>query len=190
MVLITGDGRTFPKDLEEFLSWGIPHDVMAMGRSLNAYPGRVMHWANVDSAESIWWAEHLPLKNAGKMPIRHTLGDCRGFDIDWEIIDEIIFEKGDNSMWYGSTALFAAYACLALGYEKIVLAGCPLDNKGWWFFNEREVGPHWQGECYQAWLEFSNNGGSHKVRSLSGYTGQIVGKPNKLWVNGEIHPFR
>ena len=60
MVLITGDGRTFPKDLEEFLSWGIPHDVMAMGRSLNAYPGRVMHWANVDSYEAIWWAEHLP----------------------------------------------------------------------------------------------------------------------------------
>jgi len=189
VVLITGDGRTLHKDMEEFLSWNIPHDVMAMGRSINIYPGRVMHWANVDSYEAIWWAEHLPLKNDGKMPIRHTLGEHRGFDVDWEIIDEIKFEKGDNSMWYGSSALFAAYVCLALGYEKIVLAGCPLDSKGWWFFDEKEVGPRWQGECFMAWLEFAKNGGFRNVRSLSGYTAEMIGRPNKLWTNGEIHPF-
>ena len=183
VALITGDGRTFPADLKEFLSWDIPHDVMAMGRSLNAYPGRVMHWANVDSYEAIWWAEHLPLKNNGKMPIRHTLGEHRGFDVDWEIVDEIIFEKGDNSLWYGSSSLFAAYACLALGYTRIVLAGCPLDSKGWWFFHESEVGPRWQGECFMAWLEFAKNGGQEKVRSLSGYTAQIIGKPEKEWLS-------
>ncbi len=177
-----GDGRTLPKDLEEFLSWDIPHDVMSMGRSINVYPSKVMHWANVDSAEAIWWAEHLPLKNDGKMPIRHTLGECRAYDVDWEIIDEIKFEHGDNSMWYGSTALFAVYACLALGYQKIILAGCPLDNKGWWFFDEKEVGPRWQGECYQAFFEFAKNDGAEKVRSLSGYTAQIIGKATKEWL--------
>ncbi len=190
VVLITGDGRTFPQDMAEFLSWEIPHDVMAMGRSLNAYPGNVMHWGNVDAYEAIWWAENLPLKNNGKMPIRHTLGEHRGFDVDWEIIDEIKFEKGDNSMWYGSSALFCVYIALALGYEKIILAGCPMDSKGWWFFDEREVGPRWQGECFMAFLEFAKKSESYKVKSLSGYTAQIVGHATKAWASGLIHPFQ
>src|SRR4030042_646836 len=103
-----------------FISWDIPHDVMAIGRSINVYPGRVKHWANFDGMDSAWWAEHIPLKNNGKMPIRHTMGDCRGYDVDWDIIDEIIWNPDDIS-WHGSTSLFAVYVCLALGYQKIVL---------------------------------------------------------------------
>ena len=185
VALITGDGRTFPEDMKTFLDWKVPHDVMAIGRSINLYPGRVMHWANVDGSESIWWAEHLPIKNDGKMPIRHTLGECRGYDIDWDVIDEPLWEKDANVMWHGSTALFATLTCITLGYKKIILAGCPLDSKGHWYFDNlpNNTGPRWLPETYQVWFEFAKNSGSEKVKSLSGYTSQIVGMATKEWLD-------
>lgn len=159
--------------MNNFLGWKVRHDVMAIGRSINLYPGRVLHWANVDGEQCIWWAEHLPLKNAGKMPIRHTLGDVRGYDVDWDIKDDVIWGKDDAVIWHGSSSLFAVYACLALGYEDIYLAGCPLDNKGHWYYGE-DSGPRWFGECFIAWLEFAKTPEAKKVKSFSGYTKQIL----------------
>lgn len=181
VVLITGDGKTFPSDLEMFLSWGVPHDVMAIGRSINHYQGKVLHWANVDGTDSSWWAKNLPLKNDGKLPIRHSIGKAEGYDIDWEIIDPILWDP-EEVLWHGSTALFAVYISLAIGYEKIVLAGCPLDSKGHFYFADEHYGPRWTPESYQAWFEFARTDESRKVRSLSGYTAQIVGEPSKEWL--------
>ena len=178
VALITGDGRSLPSDMGAFLTWGVPHDVMAIGRSVKEYPGRVLHWANVDGADSKWWAEHLPKRNDGDFPIRHSMGDLPWYDIDWDVKDEIIYSSEKND-WHGSSSLFAVYACLALGYKKIVLAGCPLDNKGHWWHGPECTGPLWLGETYQAWLEFSLTPEAEKVRSLSGYTAIMVGKAFK-----------
>jgi len=180
-VLITGDGRSLSSDLDTFLSWEVPHDVMAIGRSINIYPGIVKHWANVDGTDSSWWAEHLPQKNDGKIPIRHTLGKCKEYDVDWDIVDSPW--KMDEIVWYGSTSLFAVYVSLELGYDKIILAGCPLDNKGHWYFPDRtESDPRWHGETFQVWLDFARDERAKRVRSLSGYTGQIIGLGTKEWI--------
>ena len=181
--LITGDGKTFPNDLGTFLSWDIPHDVMAIGRSINLYPGTVLHWANVDGPDSKWWANNLPPKNFGKLPVRHTLGACDGYDVDWDIAEEDPMNL-DHAIWNGSTALFGVYISLAMGYQKIILAGCPLDSRGHWFFPE-DVGPLWTRESYVAWFEFAMTEEVKKVKSMSGYTAVIVGKPTKEWCNGK-----
>ncbi len=181
IVLITGDGRTLQKDISQFLNWRMKHDVMAIGRSMNEYPGPVLHWANVDGADSRWWAEHLPKRNGGDFPIRHSLGDLPWYDVDWDIKDEIVL--GDGNSWHGSTALFAVYVSLALGYKKILLAGCPLDGKGhWWQGNNKEPGPSWPGETYQAWLEFSLMPEAERVKSFSGYTAIMVGTAFREWM--------
>lgn len=184
VLLVTGDGRSLLDDLNRFGSWGIEHDVMAIGRSMTAYPGRVLHWANVDGADSVWWAEHLPLKNDGKFPIRHTLGDCRGYDVDWDIVDEVKWNR-EEVLWHGSTALFAVYTALAMGYQNIILAGCPLDSKGHWFYGDspENTGPVWTGYSYQAWLEFAKDPEASRVRSLSGYTAQIIGLAERSWID-------
>ncbi len=170
VVLIMGDGRSL---LEDVKLMDIPHDTMAIGRSININNGRVMHWANVDGPECIWWAENLPLKNNGKMPIRHTLGDVRGYDVDWDIKDDVIWGKDDHVLWHGSSSLFAVYGCLALGYEQIYLAGCPMDTNGHWFYPD-DTGPLWDGESFMAWLEFAKTPEAQRVKSFSGYTKQIL----------------
>lgn len=173
VALITGDGRSCPDDIFRFLEWKIPHDVFSIGRSVNLYEGRIHHWVNVDGADSKWWAEHLPAKNAGKLPARHTLGECEGYDVIWDD------GQPDGAVWYGSTALFAVLIALYMEYRKIVLAGCPLDELGHWYFGEEHKGPKWEGATYRAWLDFSQEDEATKVKSLSGYTAMILGEANK-----------
>lgn len=151
-----------------FLGHNIKHDVMAIAKSYKQYPGEILHWAMVDGNVHKWWAEHLPLVNNGGFPIRHTLGDCEGFDTLWDD------GKSTDALWYGSSALFATLVALSLGYEQIVLAGCPMDNKGHWYFCDEYDGPEWREEDYRAWREFSETDEAKKVSSMSGFTKEVL----------------
>ena len=166
-LLITGDGRSLIEDLGQFLSLGLFHDVMAIARSYKAHKGRVLHWAMVDSTANKWWAEHLPLINDGKMPIRHTLGESDGFDVNWDDGQE------DGALWHGTSALFATLVALNLGYDNVVLAGCPMDLNGHWYFQD-EKGPDWKQEDYEIWKEFAQFPEAKKVKSLSGFTKEVL----------------
>ncbi len=168
VALVTGDGRTLPDDLERFLGRGVPHDVISIGRSINFYPGTILHWANVDGNESKWWAENLPLKNRGVLPIRHSLGDFDWYDVDWDD------GKDKQAAWYGSSALFAVLAALEMGYQRIVMAGCPMDGEGHWFYGPEIKGPEWRPEDYQVWIDFARTDGAKRVKSLSGFTKEIL----------------
>ena len=176
-VLITGDGRTCLEDISDFVNWNIPHDIISIGRSINLITSRVHHWANVDGADSKWWCEHLPAKNDGKIPLRHTLGELEWFDCIWD--DGL----PDGTPWQGSTAYFATLIAIFMNYRKIVLAGCPLDENGHWYHDEVEKGPIWEGGTYRRWLDFSvDDDEAYRVRSMSGYTAKIVGQAYRDWV--------
>jgi hypothetical protein len=75
-------------------------------------------------------------------------------------------------------------ACIEMGYERIVLAGCPLDRKGHWYYPPEHAGPNWSAECYIAWMDFSQQPEAARVRSLSGYTKIIMGDVTEEWVLG------
>ena len=178
VVLIAGDGWCLKEDFASFLALGIPHDVYAIGRSINLFE-TVDHWGNVDCGESIWWAEHLPDKWR-TVPQRHTLGAMRGFDFDWSI-PQSDYDMEDI-LWHGSTALFCVYTALAMGYRRVVLAGCPMDSGGHWY-HPGIKGPRWTGESYRAWLDFKQLPEAERVRSMSGYTKIILGEPDAPWLS-------
>lgn len=181
IIFILGDGWSAQEDLEKMRAFQLPADLGSLGRSIKLL-SRCDHWFNVDSECAIHWAGTLPeIRTGGGMPIKHTLGDCRNFDADWDIIGKLW--ELDEIMWHGSTALFAVMACHEMGYKKIVLGGCPLDSKGHWYWTDLKVpGPIWNAETYQAWFEYMRTEPSNKVRSFSGYTEQMLGKPTKEWL--------
>ena len=119
--------------------------------------------------------------------ITHTLGPVDGFDVDWEIEqDDYNYERltGERGRLHGSSALFAALAGVAMGYDRIVLAGCPLDTGGHWYFEPEgpeTLGPIWLGVDFAAWIDFSLMPEARKVRSMSGYTARILGTARKTW---------
>jgi len=175
ILLITGDGKTLPQDLEKFLSFHVEHEVMTIGRSIKLYPGIVMHYADVDADAGKWVVENLLKNNPDKgRPITHTLGSVPWFDVGWEIED--CPWPPEDIIWHGSTALFAVLIGLAMGYHRIVLAGCPMDSKGHWYNEGETYGPKWTFESYQSWFEFAVLQDAFKVSSMSGYTATLLGE--------------
>jgi len=181
ILLITGDGLSLPKDLKVFRELCDKHDVLCIGRSYRLIYGPIDHWADVDGQESYSWAETLQVQWRNG-PQRHTLGEMRGFDFFWII--KHTFYAMEDVMWCGSTSLFATVIAVAMGYEKIVLAGCPLDSNGHWYWANLKdnKGPRWEGETFMAWLDFCDTPESKKVRSLSGYTKIMLDSPTTQWL--------
>jgi hypothetical protein len=80
-------------------------------------------------------------------------------------------------MWEGgSSALLGVLAGIKEGYEKIVLCGCPMEG----------ANPGHPGADYSMfqnkWTETVGILGNY-VRSMSGFTMQLLGKPTKWWLN-------
>lgn len=86
----------------------------------------------------------------------------------------------------GTSSLFGVWVGLQLGYERIILGGCPMDATGHFFdrpgrtfegsnqdYSIRHISTTWQ----MAAQEFND-----RVRSVSGRTRQWLGEPDKAWL--------
>jgi hypothetical protein len=133
------------------------------------------HWGMVDGETNSWWAQNIPgIWRNGKQ--RHTLGKEKGFDFDWHTDQPNFDDRGDK--WWGSSALFAVLTSLAMGYPRIILAGCPLDDKGHWYELENEITRTiWDEEDFKAWESFKKQPESARVKSCSGFTKDLLGVP-------------
>jgi hypothetical protein len=188
VLLVLGDGDSMPKDRDTFLAWGIKHDCGALGRGIKAYPGYVRHWFCGDGDTSIWWAKNLI---NGDGTVRHCMGEVDGFDVDWDLKQPdynycTITGETNVGRMHGSSAMFGTLVGLELGYSKIVLAGCPLDMNGHWYFENKTketLGPIWLGVDFMAWIDFKEQKEAQKVRSMSGYTAKILGVADREWLN-------
>ena len=133
---------------------------------------------NVDGETAIAWVKQLKVAQNGL--VTHTIGPVDGFDTDWDMIQEDYHYQdmtNEAHRIHGSSALFATLVGLAMGYEEIVLAGCPLDQEGHYYFDltPETAGPCWLGMDFMAWLDFAKTDDAAKVRSMSGYTRDILG---------------
>lgn len=185
VLLIAGDGKKLREDLHGFYGFDVAHDTLCIGRSIQVVDSDILHYADIDADEGKWVVENLhktyPDKINGKL-IKHTLGEVDWFDIGWNAVNEYI--PSETNMWHGSTSFFAVLIALEMGYKRIVLAGCPMDAKGHWYFENQTYGPKWDAETYQVWFEFAAEEYSRKVRSMSGYTKTLLGKPEGVFFNG------
>lgn len=187
VLLVTGDGRSLLEDYDAFRQMNQPHDVAAIGRSIKVAGHPAGHWFNADGETAMAWAKQV---RAEYGVITHTLGAVDGFDVDWDVEQPdyhyatITNEKGRI---HGSSAMFATLAGLAMGYEKVVLAGCPMDTNGHFYFEPtpETLGPLWLGVDFAAWMDFSMNGSADRARSMSGYTAYILGRADKKWLETE-----
>jgi len=188
VLLITGDGKNLVEDLETFNKFGVEHDKLCIGRSIAVVDQPIIHYVDVDSDAGKWVCENLSMQYPGKVNgklIRHTMGaeeDAPWFDNTWDLKGSNI--PAEEAMWYGSSAFFAVLIGIEMGYKRIVLAGCPLDSKGHWYFKNETYGPKWTGPDYQVWFEFAAGCRAYIVRSLSGYTRILLNEPDRSWLNG------
>jgi hypothetical protein len=83
------------------------------------------------------------------------------------------------------SASFASAIGLAMGYERIILAGCAQNNNGHFYDMPGPTEVDYGLKCYM--LQWTDN--THlfrgKVKSMSGKTREFFGSPTPEWIRGE-----
>lgn len=128
---------------------------------------RQLRWTNqCEESHVITHSHRLPENNDNLPP--YEFKTRHGLDYLWEI------EGGRG----GSSGLFAAMIGLALGYDKIILAGVPIDGTGHFFDPPGKVVNQFLGtNIKEEWDNANRNYFKGRVKSLSGRTREWLGEP-------------
>jgi len=100
-----------------------------------------------------------------------------GVDCVWNIVNN-----------GGTSGLFALKICLILGCKKIILCGIPMDGGGHYFdppnASLNSTARFDSKAMFYPWLDVHRDLGPirERVRSMSGKTAKLFGKPTKEWV--------
>lgn len=104
--------------------------------------------------------------------------DYKSFSIDLTHPWEKVKDK-----WAGSSGLFAAQIALEhLGATGVILCGCPMTETGRHFFDKNNA---WSdAEVYRKGFQAALPVIREKVRSMSGWTQELLGAPSTHWLIG------
>ena len=187
LCLVTGDGNVLPEDVKKFENWNIPHDLYCVNRSMLYFQRQVDHWCAIDYEEGMWFSQNLTNQIAPDRPIvRHTIGIFpQAFDVFWQ--QSIEFDNDiQKRVWIGNSGYFGILTALQMGYDRIVIAGMPMNNYAHWYEPESEYGPHWHGVAFTQWMDFviKKPGKAKKVRSMGEYSAFILGQATREWAEG------
>lgn len=194
VALVIGSGRTVWEDLDRFLGpnktqplqrrllqwteetgWDGRHgDVIAVndiGMYLHCH---VRHWASLHG-------DHLVLRSnirarvrpSSVKPTLHCHVDHPGVNVVWRLVNN-----------GGLSGLFAAKVAILMGYDRVVMAGCPTDDTGCFFDPADAGGPHGQRHVGLAWQQEMQQIPALRelVRSMSGNTRKWLGEPEESWL--------
>ena len=180
VLLIVGDGRNVLDDLAEWyrIAEGIvEYDTMAINYSAMIIPHQIQHFAAGDA--------HMPdmQRVARSLPetvVKHAWNPGSvGFDIRWV--------RNGRGGWNGTSANLALKIGLALDYTRMVLAGCPMDKSGNWYSDivkkeDVKAAKDHRHHLWK-WTEMSTRPIGRFVRSMSGNTADLFGKPTREWLD-------
>jgi hypothetical protein len=173
-VVVCGDAACVWDDLERFGCRGDNAvekrgwDFLTVNRMVEVFPGRISH----------------AYSNVASVLMRHVA--CRRDEYTDEFGPPLATHsrtQGTGNVWPwhggGTSGLGAILTAVALGYDKIVLAGMPLDNGG------HNGEPPWRKTRFTVevtdddpeWLKAIDMAFDGKVRSLSGRTAKWLGSP-------------
>ena len=143
------------------------YDYMAIGLdAVDKYLGRI---------------EYMATFHPDEIPAIKERRKASGGNIDYKVIKHNAANdthEADYIMEYwkptGSSALLGVQAALGIGYKKIILCGCPLEGEnakgdGYAFFQDG-----WKSNIDKV---------KDNVRSMSGWTKELLGAPDGDWLN-------
>lgn len=80
----------------------------------------------------------------------------------------------------GSSSFLACQAAIGMGYEKIVLCGCPMSGPN---ATSKKINNY---DVFQkGWIMFAPELFGDKVKSMSGWTKEFLGYPKKEWLEND-----
>lgn len=167
-LVICASGRCVWDDLEALGlhirqgSWS----VMAVNDVVMHIPLRVDHAYSNDHISLDYWVQaRRPRykRDYHENIIKHTCKSGMSTQIIWPLPG------------YGTSSLNAVFCGLCLGYDRIVLCGCPLDDSGH-YFDPPWVSTRFAKEGHRDnWKTSKQRIFDGKVRSMSGFTRDLLG---------------
>lgn len=163
-LLICAGARSVWDDLKAFAEkfHGKP-DVMAVNDFGMFYPSHLEHWFSLHGEQLPGWCavrefHHTPVMH------RHTTKTQR-HGIPWAV------------PMMGTSSLSGVYVGLALGYDRIVLCGAPLNDEAH-FFDPPWVATNFSNEgAHDIWQRANRDIFEGRVSSMSGVSREILGAP-------------
>ena len=185
-ILILGDGSNVLSDIAAWYDMAqgiVDYDTMCVNYSALICPHPMQHYAAGDAhmRDMRDVARNLPPD-----VIKHAWNPgCYEFDVRWV--------RNGRGGWNGTSANLAFKIGLALDYTRIVLAGCPMDSSGNWYKtlvppNDIKTNKDHRHHLWK-WMEIATRPIGRFVRSMSGNTADILGKPTREWLCHEPETF-
>ncbi len=154
--VIVGTARCVWDDYSTVCGTPLNFDILCLNDMIMHFPDAYQHaFSNDDDLLSRWlYARRDQLRSVHPHPQRHSLR---------------------NWPWpgHGTSALGAVYTGLALGYDHVILAGCPLDGTGH-YFDPPWVTSNHDKENIAHWQTARDKVFEGRVSSLSGRTRDIL----------------
>jgi hypothetical protein len=183
--LIIGNGANFLYEADEAKKFCTYNYTIVVKRVLYQYRGHVSAFVSLHPE---WCNEYLQL--------RSDFGYNMGFDVYVPSLFPLsdaqrqqygftgrVYKAEDG--WAGSSGLYAIrVARQLLGFDKIVLAGMPMDTQARYgdpvdsVWAGGDSGVHRYRRGWKQHLEHYQS----QVRSMSGWTKDLLGKPDKKWL--------
>jgi hypothetical protein len=178
ILLIIGDSRHVMDDLIRFVKFGVDFNTMCMNYSPKLV-GKIMPIDHYIAGDSHTKSMQKVAETLGPPTLRHCWNqNSTNFDIRWS--------RNSSKPWNGTTANLGVKIGIALGYLKIVLAGCPMDNSGNWYSDDM---PETDAKKYKnhtahlwKWTEIASRPIGRFIRSMSGNTADLLGEPDFDWL--------
>lgn len=179
VLLILGDGANILEDIGawyEIAEGIVEYDTMAVNYAAMVCPHPIQHYAAGDAhmRDMQGVAKSLPSE-----VVKHAWNPgAVGFDVRWV--------RNGRGGWNGTSANLALKIGLALDYNRIVLAGCPMDNSGNWYkkiIPDDDIKAHKDHRHHLwKWTEISIRPIGRFIRSMSGNTADLLGRPTREWL--------
>lgn len=186
IILCLGGAACFDRD---WAAWhrqfpGVRYDVAACNEAGIFLPGAYKLWASLHPEKLV--AEWAPMREAAGLPMpEHVICNKGGRG---RLVQRVIrrgwqIDEERHQDWNGSSGLYVPnIAVMHLGYRRAVLIGIPMDSTPNRFRDERG----WKdAQRYREGWEHARKCPAFKpyVRSMSGWTAEILGQPDAAWLS-------
>jgi len=167
-IIIIGCAPCWEEDFENFKILVDEFDVMAIGADC-PYGGAIQYFATYHFVDIPIYKMRRKNANCNLdfKVICHKNQLASGEKLDVDIVE---LHKTPS----GSSSLLGAAAAIHLGYKNIVLCGCPMEGD-----NKNKITPY---NTFQIGWASRLSEIKNYVRSMSGYTKEILGRPTKEWL--------
>lgn len=178
VAVILGGAKDVWAELSALKSMREPDVCIAVNDAGTTYPHRLDYWVTLHLEKLGSWIQRRITNHYPDPYSIYTHRELTHRERNNLFYTPSLFRYNTGDLGGGS-GLFACKLAIELGFEKIVLCGIPMTREGAHFFDER---PWKDAEKYRsAWLKHASTL-DNQVKSMSGWTMELLGKPTLEWL--------